>query len=43
LTNGLAIEEIIAPGTVPPDLLGAVLESATNPPPPKCDQQCADE
>jgi AcrR family transcriptional regulator len=27
LMNGFAIEEIVAPGTVPPDLLGAVLES----------------
>jgi AcrR family transcriptional regulator len=27
LSNGFAIEEIIAPGTVPPDLLGAVLGS----------------
>jgi hypothetical protein len=30
LMNGFAIEEIIAPGTVPPDLLGAVLESVIN-------------
>jgi len=30
LMNGFAIEEIIAPGTVPPDLLGAVLESLIN-------------
>jgi AcrR family transcriptional regulator len=30
LMNGFAIEEIIAPGTVPPDLLGTVLESLIN-------------
>jgi AcrR family transcriptional regulator len=30
LMNGFAIEEIVAPGTVPPDLLGTVLESLIN-------------
>lgn len=30
LMNGFGIEEIIAPGTVPPDLLGAVLEAVIN-------------
>jgi AcrR family transcriptional regulator len=30
LINGFAIEEIVAPGTVPPDLLGTVLESFIN-------------
>ncbi len=30
LSNGLAIEEIVAPGTVPPELPGAVLDSLIN-------------
>ena len=30
LSNGFAIEEIVAPGTVPPELPGAVLETLVN-------------